>query len=579
MGPVASRWQRYRQVAAEPPAHPLVWPFYGRGLENLGMDGGPVAEPLPRCGPDEILVRVDALGLCASDAKMVRMGGDYPLFFQRDFAAEPARLGHEAALTVVQVGENWAAQFYPGLRLGIQPDVYINGKRAIFGVNLPGAMAQYVTLGRATLASDRGSCVFPVLSEETSYAEVALLEPWACVDVAYSATARRLAPKSGGLMWIRGEAGDARQYTMSRPLESRTVVLTEAPASLASCVLSQPVEVIECSDPAVAATLLELSGGSGPDDIVLLNPAEAATVAAAIDALAPRGALNLVSDGGLREPALVDISKLHYQHLALLGCSGPDIAAAYGAQRNRSDLRPGGVTWIMGAGGAMGRMHLQRALQMPDGPRAVVATNRGQERLHALRDDFAAMAAASGRELVAFSPEQEPDRLERELGRLTGGRGCDDIVVVVPGAAVVAQALPWLASGGLLMVFAGVPAGNRVALPLALVARHGAQFTGTSGSTVADQLRVLEKAQAGALSAASPVAAVGGMAAIRTGVQAVMEQRYPGKVMIYPQLVDLPLLSLSDLAEVLPAVYRQLDPGPIWTARAERALIEDCWTL
>jgi threonine dehydrogenase-like Zn-dependent dehydrogenase len=523
-------------------------------------------------------VRVDALGLCASDAKMVRMGGDYPLFFQRDFAANPARLGHEAALTVVQAGEAWAAQYYPGLRLGIQPDVYINGTRAIFGVNLPGAMAQYVTLDRTVLASDRGSCVFPVLSEAMSYADIALLEPWACVDVAYSATARRLAPKAGGLLWIKGEPGDARRYTMSRPLPSRTVVLTDAPAGLADWVRSQPVEVIACDSAAAIGTLHELSGGHGADDIVLLNPAQADSVAAAIEALAPRGALNLVSDGQLREPVAVDINKLHYQHLALLGCPGPDIAAAYGAQRNRSELRPGGVLWIMGAGGAMGRMHLQRALQMPDGPRAVLATNRGQDRLHALRAGFALMAAAGGRELTAFSPEQEPDRLARELDRLTGGRGCDDIVVVVPSAAAVAQALPWLASDGLLMVFAGVPAGNRVALPLQRAAQQGAQFTGTSGSTVADQLRVLEKAQAGALSAAQPVAAIGGMPAMQAGVQAVLEQRFPGKVMIYPQLPDLPLLSLPELAGALPEVYRQLDPGPVWTARAERTLIERCWS-
>ena len=63
------------------------------------------------------------------------------------------------------------------------------------------------------------------------------------------------------------------------------------------------------------------------------------------------------------------------------------------------------------------------------------------------------------------------------------------------------------------------------------------------------------------------------------GLRAVIEQRYPGKVMIYPQLPDLPLLSLPELQAALPDVYRQLDPGPVWTARAERALIEQFWPL
>ena len=245
---MTSRWQRYRQAADPLPEQTLAWPFGGRGLENVGVRGQPVLEPMPCCGEDEILVRVDALGLCASDAKMVRMGGDYPLFFDRDFAADPARLGHEAALTVVAVGERWQAQFYPGLRLGIQPDVYLNGQRAIFGVNLAGAMTQYLTLGRDVLASDHGSCVFPVLSD-VSYAEIAVLEPWACVDVAYSATARRLEPAAGGLLWIKGEPGDDTIYAMSRPLESGTVLLTDAPASLTDWVRSQPVQVIEMQRP------------------------------------------------------------------------------------------------------------------------------------------------------------------------------------------------------------------------------------------------------------------------------------------------------------------------------------------
>ena len=574
---VVSRWQRYWQVVHPLPDHTLWWPFRGDGLDSVGVDGAPVTGPMPRCGDDEILVRVDALGLCASDAKMVRMGHDYPLFFDRDFLAEPARLGHEAALTVMAVGEQRLAQFYPGLRLGIQPDVFVDGRRTIFGVNLAGAMTQYLTLGSDVLDSDTGSCVFPVLAD-VSYAEIAVLEPWACVDVAYSDTARRLAPKAGGLMWIRGEPGDNASYFVSRPLDSRTVLLTDVPSDLAAWVRSQPVEVVECDSAGAQAVLVERSSGAGVDDIVLLDPRDAAVAAAAVDLLAARGTLNLVGGDWLSAAVPVDISKLHYHHLALLGCPGPDIAEAYGGQRNRSDLRPGGVVWIVGAGGAMGRMHVQRALQLPDGPRAVVATNRGQARLHRLVDDFAGLARQAGRDLVAFSPRDEPDRLAAEMERLTGGAGFDDVVVVAPGAPAVAEALPWLARDGLLMVFAGTPAGTRVDLHLQRAAQHGAQFTGTSGSTVADQLRVLDKIRTGELEAARTVAAIGGMRAMKDGLRAVLEHVYPGKVMIYPQLPDLPLLSLSELERAIPAVYSQLGPGLVWTASAEQALIEACWS-
>jgi threonine dehydrogenase-like Zn-dependent dehydrogenase len=214
---------------------------------------------------------------------------------------------------------------------------------------------------------------------------------------------------------------------------------------------------------------------------------------------------------------------------------------------------------------------------MPNGPRAIIATNRGQARLESLRQDYAPLAAAAGVELVTVSPEAEPARLSHEIERLTGGRGCDDIVVIVPNAGAIGAALPYLAQDGLLMAFAGVQAGPQIQLPLDWVALHGAQFTGTSGSTVADQRRVLEKMQRGELQAARTVAAVGGSKALNKGLQAVLEQTYPGKVIIYPLLLDLPLLSLAELRTALPAVYALLGPGASWTNAAERALFEAYW--
>ena len=109
-----------------------------------------------------------------------------------------------------------------------------------------------------------------------------------------------------------------------------------------------------------------------------------------------------------------------------------------------------------------------------------------------------------------MSPDAEPERLGNEIERLTHGRGCDDVVVVVPDAAVIQEAVRWLAPDGMLVIFAGIPRGQAIDLPLDRTARYGAQFTGTSGSTVADQLAVLDKAVAGTLAPAGCVAAIGG---------------------------------------------------------------------
>jgi threonine dehydrogenase-like Zn-dependent dehydrogenase len=569
---MSTRWQAYRQAAEPLPDQHLAWPYYGAGLENMGVQGQPVPEPVPACGPEDLLVRVDALGLCNSDVKMVRMGNDYPLFLPHDFAREPGRLGHEVAVTVIEAGERWQGKYQRGQRLGMQPDIYHGGQRLCFGVNLIGGMAQYVTLGPEVVAGDEQSYIFPAAPELT-YVDLALLEPWACVDVAYMPV-RRLQPKPGGTLWIKGRAGAEGPYTMSRSLESARVVLTDAPGCLRTWAQTQAVEVWERNGSAASTLVEEATGGGGFDDIILLDPRHAGMVDKAVDALAPYGALNLVTGQPLDGPVPVDMGRLHYEHLAFVGCSGPDLAEAYGVDRNRSELRPGGVTLIVGAGGAMGRMHLIRTLEMAAAPRAVIVTNRGTDRLASLVKDFGPWAEDRGCELVAVSPTAEPGRLAREVDRLTAGRGCDDVIVIVPNADVVAKAVPYVADDGLLIVFAGVRGGHKVALPLDRVSLHGAQFTGTSGSSIEDAKRVMEKARTRELTPARAMAAVGGLKTIAQGLQAMMDRTYPGKILIFPNLVDLPLLSLSELRSAMPEVYARLGPGETWTAAAEQALFE-----
>jgi L-sorbose 1-phosphate reductase len=542
--------------------HPTVnlsWPLRGIGLAALGVDGAPTVEPFPRCGEDEILVRVDAVGICSTDVKIMRLGSDYPPLRGRDLAADPLRLGHEVALTVLEVGARWQGRYHPGQRLGLQPDVFLGGVRRGFGAVLPGAFTQFLTLGPAILDGDHGSYVFPAV-DGLSYADIALLEPWACVESSYRAR-RRLYPRAGGILWIVGQPGDPRKYTCSLPCESGTVILSDAPPSLAEWARRGSAQIVE------------RPGAEGRrliDDVILIDPTPS-QVEEALAHLAPRGTINLIDAERLDHPLPVDVARLHYEFIGLMGTPGPDVAAAYGAMRNRSDLRPGGVLWVVGAGGAMGRMHIDRALRMADGPRAVIATNRGEERLADLRRSFAPVAAAKDRIFHALSPVDE-ETLTAVTDELTGGRGVDDMVIVAPNLEAMIHAVEYLAEDGLLSIFAGLPLGNLLPLPLDNVYRHALQITGTSASFVAEQQVVMAKSTAGELSPAQAVAAICGMRALPDGMRAVADQRYAGRVLIYPQLTDLPLLGLSDLKGALPQVHAGLRDGA-WTADAERVLL------
>lgn len=54
----------------------------------------------------------------------------------------------------------------------------------------------------------------------------------------------------------------------------------------------------------------------------------------------------------------------------------------------------------------------------------------------------------------------------------------------------------------------------------------------------------------------------------------MIEGRYLGKVVLFPQISGLPLTGLADLKTVVPDVAAYLAPGDVWTREAEASLIE-----
>ena len=218
-----------------------------------------------------------------------------------------------------------------------------------------------------------------------------------------------------------------------------------------------------------------------------------------------------------------DVGRLHYDYTAYLGGRGPDIAASYGEARNRCDLRPQGTTVFVGAGGPMGLMHVQRAIQQPDGPRKIVATEVSDERLKSLEDRLAHLAESNDCELLTFNSQTADQSLHDFVMGITDDRGADDVVVSVPISAVMAEADTLMNSDGMLVFFAGVPNGTLAPLNLSAVYLDNAQYTGTSGLTIHDQQQVVDLANQGELSPGSIVGAVGGMRAAKDGLQALVD--------------------------------------------------------
>jgi threonine dehydrogenase-like Zn-dependent dehydrogenase len=382
-------------------------------------------------------------------------------------------------------------------------------------------------------------------------------------------------------MWIIGSPGDPTAYTFSTGLDRpATIVLTGVPDSVKELAFSTQAAILECNNltPVEYESISQdLTKGVGFDDIVILSPTSASTVSQIARFIARRGTCNLVGTQPLDGLVRVDLGRLHYDYIAFLGNHGTDIAASYGEARNRCELRPGGSTVFIGAGGPMGQMHVQRALELPEGPRLVIATEISDERLQTLNDMFTPLAEKNGRELLFFNPTTSKQSFHDFVMEATQNQGVDDVVVSVPVAALMEEGDTVMKPDGMMVLFAGVPNGTMGAVNLSNVYLSNAQYTGTSGLTIDDQASVMARRVAGTLSPGRSVAAIGGLETAAEAIESVIEGKYPGKVVIFPQIRDLPLTGLKELKGRLPEVAEKLGEDLMWTNEAEEVLIEKMW--
>lgn len=566
-----SKIERYRKCDYPLPGSQPAWYLWGTGFENLGQGGRATTETVPECGNSELLVRVDAVSICASDAKMVRIGSDYPLFEGRDLHSEPVRLGHELSLTVVRVGSRLRDRFTVGERLGIQPDVYFKRRRLPIGVLIDGGLTQYMTIGKEILSNDLGSNVFRV-DDSLDYFSVSVTEPWACVEMSYQPSGFQR-PRDGGRMVIVADGALSQKYEMKRGVASNTLVCVGLPVALLDDIRKQNPGADIFTAQSLGDAVQSYGVDNRVEDVVLVEPRSDTLIRDAQERLSFGGTLNIV--GRLPNQTLpIEVSRVHYDRTTIVGSPSVDLTDAYFANGGRTEPKEGGVMWIAGAGGSMGRMHVIRALSSARGPRHVVATNRGTARLSSLVAQFAGLAARHGKEFSAFSPTEEPDRLSLVVRELTDGQGFDDVVVVAPNPDLMTEASSYVASDGTLSLFAGLPRGVFVPMQLDTGRLRGVSITGSSGSTKQQQMAVLEKARNGELHLDSVISAVCGMNRADEAIKAVADGRLDGKVVVYPHLPDLPLLTMSELIVELPQIGAAVNGAASWAREAEEILFE-----
>jgi threonine dehydrogenase-like Zn-dependent dehydrogenase len=518
-----------------------------RAVQLVGPDrllvneAKPVVTPAPR----QILAKVEAVGLCFSDLKLLKQFSKHarksPVTgISRDVLAEmpnyvpgetPTVPGHEAVVRVVALGSKVRSHKL-GERLLVETDyrwLPTATSNAAFGYNFEGALQEYVLFDERVITSPAGESMLIPVPEDLSASALALVEPWACVENAYAEKQRREL-KRGGRLLVVGEAG-ANWLRAAQVCSGRTITATDD-------------DIAELED--------------GAYDDVLYFGHSAATVEKLFAKLAAGGLFVILrGEGRFGRAVATPVGRVHYGGIRIVGTTGRYPAAALAAIPPTAEIRPNDKIAIIGAAGPMGTMHVIRVLCQGVRGVTVYAADLSDERLAALRRLAEPLAIQNGVALHCYNPSRE--RLAPAF---------DHSVLLAPVPALVAAAVSKAAPRGIVNIFAGIPAETTMELDLDAYVDKQLYFVGTSGSLLEDMKRVLARVVAHRLNTDLSVAAVCGLDGAIDGIRAVENNLLSGKILVYPSCRGLKLTRLRDLDAAIP-----LADGA-WNGKAEEALLK-----
>ena len=543
----------------------LVGP--GRLVLNRSKD-------VPQPGPHQIVVKVEAVGLCFSDLKLLNqfsahprkgeiVSGIAPEVLQQIPSYVPGELptvpGHEVSCRIVAVGSD-VTRHRVGERCLVQTDyrtLPTKGSNAAFGYNFEGGLQEYVLMDeRVVVDTVTGVRALIAVSEEPSASAVALVEPWACVENSYSTTNRRTLAPRGRLLVVAEDGhavmGLAEAAKPGQPPASVTIV---AAAEVDLPWAGPSVAVIRASD------VRDLPDASF-DDIVYFG-ASKLTIDVLNDKLAVGAIINVVLAGAtIGAPVSVGVGRVHYEATRWIGTVANSAAESYVTVPPSGELRPGDSLLAVGAAGPMGQMHILRSLSADVDGLSVVGTDLDDARLRSLLAKAQPVAQANGVSLRLLNTSSQP---------LVGTFSYH--LILVPMPSLVADAVQSSEDRGLINIFAGIAVATRHDIDLdAYIARRCYMF-GSSGSVVSDMEVLLDRIATGRLDTNLSVDAVSGMAGAADGLAALQDRTMAGKIVIYPSLHEVGLLSLADLSGAFPTVASKLADGH-WCLEAERELLK-----
>jgi L-iditol 2-dehydrogenase len=276
--------------------------------------------PQPYCGPDEVLVKVDACAVCGTDLKTFKHGNPR--------IRPPLTMGHEFTGRVQEIGPQARGGFVIGDRLVMATSVscgqcFYCGRGwpnlcqnlAPMGFTYPGGMAEYVVIPPRAL--ERGHAV--KTPADMPPEDAALSEPLSCA--VNSLGHCDLQPGDTVVVLGAGPLG-LMNACVARGLGAGKIILSEvSPARLEQAAGFGFDVLVNPADQDLSACVMGETEGRGADIAVVAAPA-AAPQEEAVHLVRKRGSVVLFASLPKDKATLqMDSRAIHYGELRVVGTS------------------------------------------------------------------------------------------------------------------------------------------------------------------------------------------------------------------------------------------------------------------
>jgi L-iditol 2-dehydrogenase len=284
-----------------------------RGVHDLRLE----QVPDPKPAPNEVLIRVKAVGVCGTDVHMwegTNQEGTFPFIPGHEWSGEVVDVGKEVKM--VSSGDRVVAEVPIPCRIcdnckdGMEPNMCPDFELYGFSWENPGGMAEY------TLAREERLFKIP---DNVSYEEASLVEP---VSVAYHGvwgSGGGAAPHDRVLVFGAGPIGLFAM--LSCKASGAPVIIVEPQAFRRK--MAQDLGADTALDPTdgnLVEQVLDRTGGRGATMVLECSGSNGA-LAATLDVIGKQGRIVLIGQSaGRRIP--IEIGKAIFERTTIVGSSG-----------------------------------------------------------------------------------------------------------------------------------------------------------------------------------------------------------------------------------------------------------------